>query len=136
MNLSDGLIASVKRHEGWRSDAYQDSEGIWTIGYGTNLQVLKIDEVLGERWLMDKLLHYAELIDKQAVTESLTTARRDVLIEMAYNLGMTGLLKFKKMWAALELEDYVSAGHHMMDSKWARQVGKRAERLRDKMVEG
>ncbi len=46
---------SIRQHEGWRNKAYQDSEGIWTIGYGTNLQELKIDKGLGEGWLHEQV---------------------------------------------------------------------------------
>ena len=52
---------------------------------------------------------------------------------MAYNLGVDGLLKFKKMWKALEKQDYQTAAEEMKDSKWYHQVGRRSKYLYKKM---
>jgi len=55
---------------------------------------------------------------------------------MAFNLGITRLLNFKKFLGALELKHYKTAAEEMMDSRWATQVGPRATRLRDRVLEG
>lgn len=55
MSLTPELIASVKLHEGYRARAYQDTVGVWTIGYGTNLQELEIGDELATEWLLNKL---------------------------------------------------------------------------------
>jgi len=55
---------------------------------------------------------------------------------MAFNLGITRLLNFKKFLGALELKHYKTAAAEMMDSRWATQVGPRATRLRDRVLEG
>jgi lysozyme len=55
---------------------------------------------------------------------------------MIFNIGMPRFKQFKKMIAALEEGDWSEAANQMMDSKWAKQVGKRAERLRDMMETG
>ena len=57
-----------------------------------------------------------------------------VLANMCFNLGITRLLKFKKFLGALELKHYKSASEEMMDSRWATQVGPRATRLRDRVL--
>jgi lysozyme len=54
---------------------------------------------------------------------------QEVLVNMMFNLGMTRLLKFKKMHAAIEAKDWQEAGIQMKDSKWFTQVGPRAGRL-------
>jgi|TARA_R100001530_G_scaffold45396_1_gene34232 lysozyme len=59
-----------------------------------------------------------------------------VLANMAFNLGITRLLNFKKFLGALELKHYKTAAEEMMDSRWATQVGPRATRLRDRVLEG
>ena len=50
---------------------------------------------------------------------------------MCYNLGITRLLKFEKMLAAIEVNDPDEAYAQALDSKWARQVGQRAQRIAD-----
>jgi len=55
--------------------------------------------------------------------------RQDVIINMVYNLGLQGFRKFKKMIHCLEIKDYTGATMEMLQSKWAKQVGKRADRL-------
>jgi lysozyme len=55
---------------------------------------------------------------------------------MIFNLGLTKLLNFKKFLAAMEAGDYVTAGKEMLDSRWARQVGNRSDRLEQMIVNG
>ena len=59
----------------------------------------------------------------------------EVLTEMAYQMGMTGLKGFKKMHKAIKDEDYYEAKKHGLDSKWFRQTPKRAARLMNKLSE-
>jgi lysozyme len=131
------LIAMVSQHEGLRLKPYRDSVGIWTIGYGRNLQDVGIrqDEA---RLMLENDLTVAMndarfLFDDFA---ALTPNRQRVLVDMAFNLGRTRLAGFKAMWAALERGDYHAAAAEMKDSRWARQVGNRADRLARMMKEG
>ena len=59
-----------------------------------------------------------------------------VLANMCFNLGITRLLKFKKFLGALESKDYKTASEEMMDSRWATQVGPRADRLKQRVSNG
>jgi len=59
-----------------------------------------------------------------------------VLLDMAFNLGVPRLRKFKNMWAGIQEGDYIRAGDEMMDSRWDNQVGARAVRLCKMMKEG
>ena len=62
--------------------------------------------------------------------------RQKVLIDMAVNLGVGGLLQFRRMIAAIELGDYGAAADQMLDSRWAEQVKTRADRLAEMMRTG
>lgn len=131
------LVDSVKGHEGLRLKSYQDHLGHWTIGYGTNLEVLEIDEELAEKWLLDRLeLIWFALCDVEGF-QGISSVRQDVLIEMAYQLGVSGCLKFKKMWAAIREGDFWAAASEGEDSRWCReQTPDRAKLLMTRMRYG
>ncbi len=123
------LVASIRQHEGFRARAYQDSVGVWTIGYGTNLQATEIDEATAMQWLLrDMAKVKRELVSVEGFLEA-DEVRQGVLIEMAYQLGVRGCLKFKKMWAAVVEKDWWAAGSEMLDSRWADQTPRRVEAL-------
>jgi len=134
--ISERLLKSTKRHEGFRNEAYQDTEGVWTIGYGTNLQVMKCSEAWAEVKLHEELTKCQDALSHHPVYRNLSEARQDVLVEMAYNLGVNGLYGFKKMWTALGVGDYSEAAYQGMDSKWANQVGIRARNLMERLEAG
>ena len=128
------LIADA---EGYRQFVYKDTVGKLTIGYGRNVQdrgvtkdeanVLLVNDI---NWAIDKLHNsfpfFAELTD----------VRKMVLVDMCYNLGFVGLLGFEEMLSALGKGDYYLASQEMLDSKWAKQVGDRAEILSEMMCKG
>jgi len=133
----NNLIAQIKKHEGYRSKAYQDSLGIWTIGYGTNLQELKISKELAEKWLeQDILKAETDLLRNFPIVNTLTVNRKNVLINMTYNMGINRLKKFKKMWLGIKNQDINEVCKQMKDSRWYRQVGKRADELIKQMKAG
>jgi lysozyme len=57
-------------------------------------------------------------------------------MDMAFNMGVPRLCKFKRMWAAIHERKFDAAGREMLDSRWAKQVGSRATKLSDAMVKG
>lgn len=127
--ITDALISSVKRHEGLRLKMYKCTAGKNTIGYGRNLDDVGISADEAELMLKHDLEN-AEMDAKRfPVFEKLNQVRKDVLIEMVFNLGYSRLCGFKKMFAALERKDYDEAANQMLDSKWARDVGERARTL-------
>jgi lysozyme len=138
--LLDSLIfeeGSVKDSAG-RHVAYEDSVGVWTIGYGTNLQELKISEETALAWLGNHLekIHY-ELAGRWPLYLDLDPVRRDTLLEMAYQMGVPNLLKFPKMLDALGREDWEVAAQHGLDSKWARETSPaRAHRMMSRIRSG
>ncbi|MHA1961068.1 MAG: glycoside hydrolase family protein [Candidatus Thorarchaeota archaeon] len=130
------LIESIKEHEGFRKRAYKDSLGIWTIGYGTNLQSGEISEETAEMWLLRDLDRVVDALDDVKGFKQANEVRRAVLVEMGYQLGITGCLRFKKMWTAIRAEDWWAAASEMLDSRWAKQTSARAIALSNRMRHG
>jgi len=131
------LYEQLTRDEGMRARMYLDSEGVPTIGIGHNLR----DRPISERAI--QIIFEDDLADTEAdvrmripVFATLSEARRGVLLNMAFNLGIGGLLEFRKMLEALRIQDWDRAATEMLDSKWASQVGARATRLAEQMITG
>ena len=127
----------VRDEGGMLLKAYRDSEGIWTIGVGHNLEARPIPRAAGiiifEVDLADTILDVDRALPWAA---RLDECRRAVLINMAFNLGIHGLLDFRRMLAAVQAADWPLASKEMLDSKWATQVGGRALRLAQQMETG
>jgi len=131
------LIEELKRDEGVELKAYQDTEGIWTIGIGRNLQDVGVSMDEAEYMLANDIdVAVGELQRTFDWFEGLSDARQRVCINMCFNLGLTRLLNFKKFLAAMAAGDWETAGVEMLDSKWSRQVGARSTRLKDLLLEG
>lgn len=133
--MNSALIKQVKRHEGQnkkngRHLPYKCPADKLTIGFGRNIEDRGISEAEADILLLNDLNDAAVELRKVITgwTE-LDDARRLALINMAYNLGVPRLLGFKKMLSALAKHDYNTAADEMLDSKWASQVGKRAQEL-------
>jgi len=125
------LIENIKHSEGFVGTVYQDSLDIDTLGYGTKMPISEDEaELLLEHRLNKKI---KALIKEVPFVEKLSEERQGILYEMAYQLGIGGLLKFAKMWGALRVSDYEKAAKEMLDSKWAKQTPVRAEKLASKM---
>lgn len=130
------VIEDLKRHEGFRAKPYQDTEGYLTIGYGINLDA-GISKEEAEMILAHRVRKIQfDLISRLPYWNRLSPARQDVLINMAYNLGVAGLMKFKITLNMIEAERYEEAAKQMLQSKWAKQVGRRAIELSIMMKKG
>jgi len=126
------LIENIKKNEGFVGTPYNDTLGILTIGYGTKLPLSKEEaEVILKMRLKSKI---KSLEKQEPFINKLPLHVQEILAEMAYQLGVNGVLKFKKMWTALKNFDYATASKEMLDSKWATQTQKRAEELAKKML--
>jgi len=114
----------VAREEGFRPYAYQDSLGYWTIGFGKLIDKRKgggITEAQARRLLKDELDGiYVALDANLPWWRNMNEVRGAVLVSMAFQLGMAGLLKFTRTLAAMKSGDYLGAARGMMASKWAR----------------
>ena len=115
------LIDDIKRHEGFSSCVYKCTAGYDTIGYGTRVKYLKVTKEQAEEWLKEELenLKYI-LADKYEWFLPAPQEVRDIVINMSYQLGVSGFSKFKKTIQLLKNKDYEGASIEMLDSKWAR----------------
>ena len=120
----------LKKHEGLRLTVYECTAGKKTIGYGRNLEDRGITEAEAEAMLdSDIQLTEQSLVSNFEFYKDLDDVRKAVLIDLAFNLGMTGLKGFKKMLKALKEGDYSEAAIQLLDSRYARQVTNRAMEL-------
>ena len=127
----------IKEHEGFRDTVYLDSLGKRTVGYGH----LCVEDHWEDGKKYDKE-YLDEIFDKDFQNAAdqcedlcndyeleLPETITDVLIEMIFQLGIGNLMKFKKMIAALQEQDFETASLEMLDSRWATQTPSRAEKL-------
>ena len=126
------LIEDIKQEEGFSGTVYRCTEGFDTVGYGSRMPITKEEaELLLEHRLKAmkaQLTGYLYDID-------IKDEAWDILFNMAYQLGVNGVLKFKKMIEALRVKDYKEASKQGLDSLWAKQTPNRANRLMKRMSE-
>lgn len=136
-DLMNAMVADLRRDEGERLKPYRDTVGKLTIGVGRNLDDVGItpDE---SAYLLAKDINKVlrQLDEKLPWWRGLCFNRQRVLVNMAFNLGIAGLLGFKNTLAAVQAGQYDKAAEGMLSSKWASQVGKRADRLAELMRNG
>ena len=128
MNRNDAFFIQnrTKEFEGFRDKVYLCPAGKLTIGYGTNLE---------DRGLTEGEASYLLINDVMRIDENLKAHQlifgnvkiNAVLIDMAYQMGVSGLLKFKNMLASIRSGDYQDAAEHLLDSNYAKQTPNRAE---------
>ena len=125
-NLKDQLV----RDEELRLKPYTDSVGKLTIGIGRNLTDKGISFQEAQGLLANDIADAtADLEAKLPWTATLDDVRKGALVNMAFNLGIGGLLEFHDFLARMQRGDFSGAAGAMLDSLWARQVGARATRL-------
>ena len=130
------LIDSIKEHEGYVGIVYKDSLGIDTIGYGFAIKDLELDEDICEIILERKLHALEDSINlKFSWYKYMPQEIKDVVMEMCYQLGVTGVSKFKKTIAYLQNKQWEEASVEMLDSLWARQTPNRAKELSNRVKE-
>lgn len=134
------LVEELKHDEGLMFHAYKDSLGYLTIGIGRLIDKRKgggiteseanyllendIDKIT--RSLQHKFIYY----------QRLDGTRQRALCNMCFQLGLDGLLGFKKMLTAIDKEDWDEAYIQALDSKWARQTPVRAKRIAGMILRG
>ena len=138
----DLALKLVKEAEGFEPHEYRCTAKKLTQGYGRNLEVhpLSDDEkaelnqdgsvsaVVAEKWAIKELKECEAKFSQNIIYNNQSPTRKAVLLDMCFNIGYSGLMKFKKMWFALGNKDYASASREMKDSKWYTDVGTRAKR--------
>lgn len=126
-------INDIQLDESCRLEAYQDGEGVWTIGYGHTRYVKAGDTctlMQAAIWLADDIGIAEKDLDIH-VPWWLTApdSVRRGLLNMSFNLGWPRLSQFKRMLAAGASKQYALMADEAKASKWAHQVGERSERI-------
>ena len=121
-NYIKKAVEQIKVEEGFRSTPYICTNGYLTVGYGKRVDYISVDEKTAENWLFED----SEKLDKR-IEESFNWYAnspdpvKEVVLDMCYQMGISGFSKFKKTIYYLETEQYLDASEEMMDSKWARK---------------
>ena len=143
IKITDELKARIRDHEGCVDTVYLDTLGKATIGIGHLVQPherkrfkegikISVDEI-EDLFLID--LNRACAGAEQLISENYRGDKRlpqvieHVIVEMVFQLGKTGVSKFKKMWKALSDGDKKQASLEMQDSRWHSQTPVRCEAL-------
>lgn len=129
----------LMNEEGFVPHAYLDSEGYWTIGFGTLIDKRRgggIDRAEAGVLMGNRVMKDFDQLDRLIPWWSgLSETRRAVLLCVAYQVGVPGLMKFKRTLSALEAGDFGTAADQMLASRWATQTPARAKRMAN-MVRG
>ena len=141
MNLVDEYKKQVRDDEGWDPFVYPDHLGFDTIGYGFLVDRKKgggLPKPVAEFWLTYLVNERIEAVTRR--WPPFATQPRVVqlaLLNMSYQMGVDGLLGFKKMLAALARGDRAEAERQALDSEWAReQTPGRAQRIAARIGRG
>lgn len=131
------IVAQLRRDEAVRHFPYTDTVGKLTIGVGRNLTDVGLRDTEIDFLLRNDISEKAtQLSSRFPWFSSIDEARRGVLLNMAFNLGLGGLLGFPKFLAAVSRSEWEVAAMEMLDSAWASQVGARAQRLAQQIRSG
>ena len=143
MNI-DKLREQLKIDEGVKYEIYLDHLGYPTFGIGH--LITEADEEHGKpvgtpiteervNSVFDKdvEIYVSEAKKVFPNLTELPSEAQEVIVNMTFNMGAPRLSKFKKFIAAVEARNWDTASVEMMDSRWAKQVGNRAIRLRDRI---
>ena len=141
MNLKN----RIKMHEGCRLIPYLDTTSNWTIGWGHKMESVS-PSILADGITQDEADHLLDVdigIAENGVSRlpamvlnNCNEVRRGVLIEMLFQLGYAGVLKFKRMLAAIEQGNFGLAAVEMIDSRWYDQTPNRVEEMAAIMRDG
>lgn len=142
--MTETLIERLERHEGIKLEKYQDTLGKWTIGIGHLITAEdgdRFDEGITFSQAMDLLgVDLKKTIDQ--VNKAcpwvgcIEPVRQDVIYELAFQLGVNGLLEFKKMIADIQAQDWNAAANEMLCSAWNRETPDRCAELANLMLNG
>ena len=138
----DRLLKSVKQHEGYKDHVYLDTRNKRTVGVGHLCVEAHWKE--GVAYPEEMLMKVLEDDLKNAIRGAeelcsdcpvLDDQAKEIIVEMVFQLGKTGVSKFRNMWKALGQDppQYDVAATEMLDSRWAKQTPNRAKEMSDHM---
>jgi lysozyme len=122
--------------EAEKLDLYKDSVGILTIGVGHNIEEKGISRAVSRQILKEDITSVLSDCAMLTYWTALDPVRQLVIADMVFNLGLSRFLNFKNLNKALLIQDYNLAAAEMVDSRWYRQVGRRAVKLHEAMITG
>lgn len=129
MDLDDTLDR-IKRHEGFQEEVYKDPLGIETVGYGFTIKDLVLPEGISSTLLRIIVLNLTvQLYDKFPWFGFMPSEIKSVIVEMCYQMGITGFSGFKVTIAHFNRREWEKASQEMLNSEWAGQTPKRAQEL-------
>ena len=123
----------IKQHEGCVLHAYQDHLGYWTIGYGRLIDERRgggISKAEAEQMLTADINRVIGSLEHEAPALYTFPERvQHALVNMAFQMGVQGVMSFTRMWAALNADDFARAADEALDSRWAEQTPGRAQEV-------
>lgn len=136
----DVLVDIIGKHEGFREKKYKDTKGIWTIGYGFNMESKTFPDELVKKWdkngitkaEADKILkeHIESIIKSlkkiQPWIFKLSVARQAAIIDLTFNMGAGWFSMFSNTILLIKSDRFKSAATALLNSRYAKQVGLRA----------
>ena len=124
------LLKRIKEHEGFRPDVYKCSEGFDTIGWGFAIKDLVLDKDIADMILERKVMALINRVRKRFDwLDSVPPEVQGVLVEMSYQMGLSGVCKFKKALHAMQMCQWELGAKELLDSRWAKQTPNRAKEL-------
>jgi len=141
IKITDALKSRVQDHEGLLTSVYLDSLGKKTVGIGHLVQPHEMERFAeGVEIPMDEIMEIfemdlnraaagADMLIEDNIGHELPQHVGEVILEMVFQLGTTGVSKFKKMWKNMRVKKWKEAAEEMKDSRWHSQTPKRCEHL-------
>ena len=129
--MLDRVVERLKIDEGYRRHPYKDSEGIWTFGYGFNIEdgITKYEAEWLLRHRVEQRLDRLEEVIKG--WDNLSINRKAALVNMSYQMGVPRLLKFTETLKLIAAGKHQEASIEMLNSVWAKETPNRAKRVSD-----
>lgn len=130
------LANEIAFDEGFSETPYQDTVGVWTVGYGWNLEARPISKAMARQHMLEIIKEGMEYLERFPFWDKANGARKHAFVNMYYNLGRGGFNSFKKMIAAANDGDWNKAAKEAVDSKWYVQVRNRGPRVTEAIRTG
>lgn len=128
------LTAQLARDEGRRAMMYEDSLGVETIGIGHSLRRPISDRAVEQIFADDLAETERELLLHAPWMADVGEPRYGAFLNLAFNMGVVGLMGFHNMLSAAQSGRWDDVATHLLESKYAGQVGDRARRLATQLM--
>ena len=132
--MTKEVIEQLKADEGFSDTPYRCTANKLTIGYGKQVDFLNITQEEAEKWLKEDVGKIEKkLVNKFWWYMGCPEQVKIVVINMCYQLGVSGFSKFRKTIDLIAKKEYKKASIEMLDSRWATQTPNRAKRLSNRL---